>query len=140
MNPKFFTVEEANRLIGQLESTFDRIRRNKQHYLWLRGEIEILRLIVDCGADQNNPDAIEAETKRKKLKHISVEIERDIASINETGCILRDVDQGIVDFYSIQNNSVVFLCWKKGEDSILFWHGTDEGFKNRQPLTRSSSK
>ena len=53
-NPKFFTVEEAEKLIGTLEATFERIKRNKQQYLWLQEEIGILKLIVECGADVKN--------------------------------------------------------------------------------------
>ena len=51
MNPKFFTVEEANALTGFLENALERIRRNRQRYLWLLEEIAILKLIVECGAD-----------------------------------------------------------------------------------------
>jgi hypothetical protein len=25
-------------------------------------------------------------------------------------------------------------CWKLDEDSIQFWHGTDEGFANRKAI------
>jgi hypothetical protein len=28
----------------------------------------------------------------------------------------------------------VLLCWKLGEDEILYWHGADEGFAGRKPL------
>ena len=50
-NPKFFTVEEAEKLIGMLDTTFERIKRNKQQFLWLQEEISILKLVVECGAD-----------------------------------------------------------------------------------------
>jgi hypothetical protein len=139
MNPKFFTVEQAEKLIGLLETTFERIRRNKQSYLWLQEEIMILKLIVECGADDNNPDAITLGAKTKKFNGMARAIEKDITSIRETGCIIKSVDHGIVDFFSIQNGSVVYLCWKKGEDSIKYWHSTREGFSQRQPFFRSPS-
>ena len=139
-NPKFFTVEEAEKLIGLLETTFERIRRNKQQYLWLQEEIAILKLIVECGADDRNSDAKTLSEKSKKFKSIAREIERDVATIEEAGCILRDVDKGLVDFFSIQSGTVVFLCWKKGEDSIKHWHSIHDGFAGRQLLLRSPSK
>lgn len=139
-NPKFFTVEEAEKLIGLLETTFESVKRNKQHFLWLQEELSILKLVVECGADDSNPDAVTLHEKTAKFKAIANDIEKDIATIEETGCILRDVDKGLVDFFSIQNGTVVFLCWSKGEGSIKYWHSIHEGFAGRQLLLRSSSK
>jgi len=140
MNPKFFSVEEANKLVAFLESSLERIQNNKRTYLWLQNEIAILRLIVGCGADESNADAVLLREKTEKHKEVTACIEKDIAQINETGCVLRDIDRGLVDFYSIVDGNVVFLCWKKGEESVLFWHATNAGFKGRQPLFRPSSK
>ncbi len=139
-NPKFFTVEEAERLIGFIETTFERIKRNKQQFLWLQEEIAILKLIVQCGSDDKNADAVQLNEKTIKYKTVSREIEKDIATIEETGCILRDVDKALVDFFSIQTGTVVFLCWKKGEDSIKYWHSIHDGIAGRQLLLRSPSK
>ncbi len=139
-NPKFFTVEEAEKLVGYLESTFERIKRNKQQFLWLQEEIAILKLIVQCGSDDKNADAVQLNEKTIKYKTVSREIEKDIATIEETGCILRDVDKALVDFFSIQTGTVVFLCWKKGEDSIKYWHSIHDGIAGRQLLLRSPSK
>lgn len=139
-NPKFFTVEEAEKLIGMLETTFDRIRRNKQQYLWLQEEIAILQLVVQCGADDKNPDAVELAEKSAKFRRIAREVEKDIATIEDSGCILRDVEKGLVDFFSIQNGTVVFLCWTKGEGAIKYWHSIHDGFAGRQLLFRSPSE
>jgi len=139
-NPKFFTVEEAEKLIGLLETTFESVKRNKQHFLWLQEELSILKLVVECGADDSNPDTVTLQEKTAKFKAIANDIEKDIATIEETGCILRDVDKGLVDFFSIQNGTVVFLCWSKGEGSIKYWHSIHEGFAGRQLLLRPSSK
>lgn len=139
MNPKFFTVEEANALIGFLENALERIKRNKQTYLWLQEETSILKLIVECGADPENEDALQLEEKLRTLKNVEREIEKGKAAINRTGCIIRDEDKGLIDFFSIQNNTVVYLCWKKGEDAVLYWHSIHDDFEARQPLVRSPS-
>lgn len=138
-NPKFFTVKEADQTIGLLETTLERIKRSKQEFLWLQGELAILELIVECGADGNNPNAVELAQKTKRFKRIAESIEKDVAALEATGCVLRDLDAGIVDFFSIQDGTVVFLCWKKGEDSIEHWHTIRDGFGGRQPLDRSPS-
>ena len=57
-----------------------------------------------------------------------------LEQIQETGCIVKDLEIGLVDFPAILNNEHVYLCWKIGEDSIRWWHRTDEGFAGRKPL------
>ncbi|MBP2681306.1 MAG: hypothetical protein H6Q78_1169, partial [Candidatus Krumholzibacteriota bacterium] len=100
-NPKFFTIGEAEQMIGLLETTLERIKRNRQEFLWLKGELSILELIVECGASEKNPDTIEAADKKKRVAKLAREIEKDVSSIEEAGCILRDIEEGIVDFFSI---------------------------------------
>jgi hypothetical protein len=39
-----------------------------------------------------------------------------------------------VDFPSYREGREVYLCWVRGELAIGFWHETDTGFGNRQPL------
>jgi hypothetical protein len=51
--------------------------------------------------------------------------------------VLRDVDSGLVDFPArVRGGRTVFLCWRLGEPEIAFWHGTNEGFAGRKPLTQ----
>ncbi len=140
MNPKFFTVDEANALIGFLENTLERIRRNRQRYLWLLEEIAILKLIVECGADEVNRDSVELEDKTQEAKAVEAEIEKARATVRDTGCILKDEERGMVDFFSIQNNTVVYLSWKKGEDTVKFWRSIRDADANvRRPLEGSPS-
>jgi hypothetical protein len=140
MNPKFFTVEEADALIGFLENTLERIRRNRQRYLWLLEELAILKLIVECGADEANRDSVELEDKTHELKAVEAEIEKARATVRDAGCVLKDEERGLVDFFSIQNNTVVYLSWKKGEDNVKFWRSIRDADTNvRRPLEGSPS-
>ena len=140
MNPKFFTVEEANALIGFLENSLERIRRNRQRYLWLLEEIAILKLIVECGADEGNHDSVELEEKSLELKAVEAEIEKARGSVRDAGCVLKDEEKGLVDFFSIQSNTVVYLSWKRGEDSVKFWRSIRDADSNvRRPLEGSPS-
>jgi len=140
MNPKFFTVEEANALIGFLENSLERIRRNRQRYLWLLEEIAILKLIVECGADEANRDSVELEEKSHELKAVEAEIEKARGSVRDAGCVLKDEEKGLVDFFSIQSNTVVYLSWKRGEDTVKFWRSIRDADSNvRRPLEGSPS-
>ena len=48
--------------------------------------------------------------------------------------VLRDLDQGLVDFPTLRGGAEVYLCWQEGEDEIAFWHEPEAGFTGRRPL------
>src|SRR5258708_1028169 len=54
--------------------------------------------------------------------------------ILETGCLIKALDVGLLDFPAVINKQDVYLCWKLGEDRIRFYHRQDEGFASRKPL------
>jgi hypothetical protein len=55
--------------------------------------------------------------------------------LHETGIELKDYSRGLIDFPSMRNDRIIFLCWQLGEDeTIEWWHETDAGFDGRQPL------
>jgi len=47
---------------------------------------------------------------------------------------LKDLDQGLVDFPSYRDGKLIYLCWKRGESRIEFWHDLESGIAGRQPL------
>ncbi len=57
-----------------------------------------------------------------------------LTRILETGCLIKDLDTGLLDFPSRINDEDVYLCWRLGEDRIRFYHRQDEGFAGRKPL------
>ena len=46
--------------------------------------------------------------------------------------------EGIVDFPSTLDGELVYLCWKLGEEEVLYWHPMDAGYAGRQPLATAS--
>jgi hypothetical protein len=57
-----------------------------------------------------------------------------LTQIIKTGCVIKDLDVGLLDFPAIIDHQDVYLCWKLGEDRIRFYHRQDEGFSGRKPL------
>lgn len=61
-------------------------------------------------------------------------IVRLIHRIESFGCIVKDIDLGLLDFPSERDGKNVYLCWKAGEPEVGYWHGVDESFAQRKPL------
>ena len=73
-------------------------------------------------------------TLRAEHQQLSETMKSALDRILQTGCLIKDLDVGLLDFPVIINNQDVYLCWKLGEDRIRFYHGQDEGFAGRKPL------
>jgi len=58
-----------------------------------------------------------------------------IQTLADEGIILKGIEEGLVDFPALRaNGEEVFLCWRRGEEDISFWHTLDSGFRGRSPI------
>jgi len=73
-------------------------------------------------------------TLRLEHQHLAEALKSALERILETGCIIKDLEVGLLDFPALVNNEEVYLCWRLGEDRIRFYHRQDEGFSGRKPL------
>ncbi len=80
------------------------------------------------------PPSSELAKKRAEREQSAAEMLETINKIQETGCVVKDIDLGLVDFPSLLEGEEVFLCWKLGEERVAHWHGIHEGFAGRKPL------
>jgi hypothetical protein len=71
---------------------------------------------------------------RMEHNQLAEALKSALTRILETGCIIKDLDVGLLDFPAVIDNQEVYLCWKLGEDRIRFYHRQDEGFAGRKPL------
>lgn len=137
--PRFFSVEEANDLIGDLQLEFGRVaqvRSELQPLIESMGGAAVAVAILQDGAAA--PPGREADATR--LKRLAGEISAAVERINELGCLVKDLEQGLVDFYSTLDDEPVFLCWQFGEPAVTHWHPLEEGFAARKPIAGVSLK
>ena len=129
---KVFTVEEANKLLPGLTPKLGELREKRDSILNLEVEIDTLELVSEK-SDSNDP----SPALNKKMEEYTRSVNRFYAvvdEIHETGCFLKDVDAGLVDFYGLHQGKVVYLCWKLGEPQVAYWHEVGQGYANRLPI------
>jgi hypothetical protein len=71
---------------------------------------------------------------RAESERLLREIHEGMQQIESWGCVVKDLDHGLVDFLAHRGREQVFLCWRLGEPEIRYWHGLKEGFAGRKPL------
>ncbi|MBI1740888.1 MAG: DUF2203 domain-containing protein, partial [Candidatus Koribacter versatilis] len=73
--------------------------------------------------------------KRKAAREKAIQRIKDaVNEIDATGVQVKDLDVGLLDFPCKVEGEIVLLCWKLGEPTIGFWHGTTDGFAGRKPI------
>jgi hypothetical protein len=131
--PRLFTLEEANALVPALQIEFGRIARARAEIgpviAALGGADASMAILQESG---EAPPGQEVEAAH--LRSLAAEITEAVERVNDLGCLVKDVDAGLVDFYSEQDGDTVFLCWQFGEPAISTWHGLEEGFAGRKPI------
>lgn len=136
---KVFTVEEANQLLPKLTELITELQVKQREILAKEVEIDSLELLY--------PPATEGEKPSPEVdREIEVYNERVnrfyslMDEIHERGCFLKDVETGLLDFYTLYQGRVVYLCWKLGEPEVGFWHEVGRGYAYRQPIIREDEK
>ncbi len=71
---------------------------------------------------------------REAASREAVRINDCLVELEAIGCVFKGFEAGLVDFYALREDRLVFLCWHHGEDHIGHWHEVDAGFDGRQPL------
>jgi len=138
MRNKIFSIEEANRLIPYLEETLAALSTLGQEVTTLRREIEVLSAIADSGVTAGNPDVRALRSKERSYADALERFRVSLTEVSRHGCVIRDLELGLVDFYSMSRDRIVCLCWRRGEARISHWHPVDEGFSGRRPLEELS--
>lgn len=129
---RIYSLDEAN-------SVLPRVRKDLSRLRVLRRQIVSRQALVDV--EEISASGHISPESRKRIESFLAEIERDVHSFHKAseelhslGCELKDLDKGLVDFYGMRGNEVVYLCWMDGEEAVTHWHPLDSGFKGRQPI------
>ena len=126
MPKKYLSREQAQRLLPAIQKKIQKLRV-LQEAIGLLEEMEVE--FDDIVTDYHYNLKIEKEYFR--LQH---EFYKVLEQLEEAGCLLKDLDQGLVDFVHHHEGQDVFLCWKEGEKDIQFWHDMEEGYGERKPI------
>ena len=54
--------------------------------------------------------------------------------LESMGIVVRDLEEGLVDFPTVRDGEAAWLCWKLSDPELAWWHTTREGFSSRRPL------
>ncbi len=128
-----FTVAEANATLPLVRAIVQDLSTLARDVMDRRRRLSLLR----SGHEPNDGDVYHQE-----LLQVQEDMEKDARRVREYVEELRalgvepvDGPEGIVSFPSVLDGRRVCLCWKLGEDEVLYWHEVNVGYRQRQPLS-----
>ena len=131
--PKLFTLSEAERTRRELEPVLIEAMNGRKRMTELEESLARIasRIMMMGGVIVSYEKAAKLRTEHDR---VVADVKSALERIESTGCVVKDLDVGLLDFPAILENEEVYLCWRLGEDRIRFYHRQDEGFAGRKPL------
>jgi hypothetical protein len=133
---KIFTVKEANATLPLVRAIAGDLAQLSQEVMDRR--TRLAHLLGD-----RQPTA--GDLYSEELAQIEEELQKDTRRLQEYVDELRHLGvepkggpEGLVDFPSLMDGRLVYLCWKLDESEVVHWHELDAGFGGRQSLTAGS--
>ncbi len=119
---RYFTPEEATALLPEILVHVNAIKDDLAH----------LKTIV-----QEAPDHLEFE-EQEEIREMILGIERTLADrmehIEAIGVQIKGTTPVLLDFPALHNGQEVVLCWREGEEDVVWWHPTHTGIRGRQQV------
>jgi len=127
---RYFTVEEAEALIPELERIFAAIAG-------LIAQAELKAAALRRRRGDSDPAA--AVIEHSQVQFLAQGINDWLRKIADLGALPKGADPALVDFPHRLDGREVYLCWRLGEKRVTHYHSLDGGFSGRKALPRRKS-
>jgi len=125
----YFTIATANEKLPIVVDKFKNIVKLKN---------EIVKIEHELNSALTPTSTFEQYvTIKQKLNSTVTKFYQAIEDLENTGVVIKGIDDGLLDFPSKRFDDEIWLCWKEGEKEIKFWHEKDVGFSGRKPISVS---
>lgn len=125
----YFTIATANEKLPIIVDKFKNIIQLKN---------EIVKIEHELSSSMAPTSTFEQYVIiKQKLNSVVTKFYQAIEDLENTGVVIKGIEEGLLDFPSKRFDNEVWLCWKEGEKEIKFWHEKDVGFSGRKPISVS---
>src|ERR1700751_5319503 len=112
--PRYFNLQQAEALLPTVKRLLQELQDYKISYESSTHELnEIARRVALIGGMV--PPRQRVLELRAQRDACTRGLKRSVEQFEELGCLLKDLDTGLVDFPTLYRGKEVYLCWKSGE-------------------------
>jgi len=119
---KSFTLEQVNQMLPDIARRFALIAEKRSVYLRVHDAIFVQEL-ANNAEKQSGADLFAGDLEKdiQSLEETIFDLSKEIDDLISHGCILRSMDQGLIDFPGELRGERVYFSWKAGEKQIAFY-------------------
>ena len=126
----YFSVNDANKILPTVIKKFDYAKKMKA---------DVMKIEQQLSSGVTHVTSLEEYAViKRKLNSLVTKFNQSIEDLENTGVVLKGLDEGLLDFPAKRFDKEIWLCWKEGETEIKFWHEKDSGFMGRKPISVSN--
>ena len=132
MAERYFTAAEANQLLPTVRAIVEELVAHRRSLA-----VATVRHARIANKIAGNGGGVRPHEVDELQSAIDAEAEAVVGCVDELqglGLLVKDLDEGLVDFPALHGDEEVLLCWRLGEDEVAFWHSHEDGFAGRRPL------
>lgn len=129
---KLFTVEQANAALPLVRAITADLAKLSREVIERRERLALLS--AGRNASAKDPYTEELAQIEEELEKDSDQLQVYVDELRALGVEPKSGPEGLVDFPSLMDDRIVYLCWKLGEPEVTFWHELDGGFAGRHSL------
>jgi len=126
----YFSIVQANEILPTIIKKFEFVSAKKNELVKIEQQLQISL------SDANNFE--EYVTIKRQLNTAVTKFYQALEDLENTGVVVKSIEEGLLDFPSKRFDEEIWLCWKYGEKEIKFWHEKDSGFQGRKPISVSN--
>jgi hypothetical protein len=128
-----FEVADANRVLPLVRSIVTDIVANYRRMRELTREQRALK--ADAASPTTEAAIAAMAAVKTEAEERSARMDDYVRELSELNVDLKDPERGLVDFACERGGRTVLLCWELGEPSVAHWHGVEENFFDRRPMS-----
>ena len=125
MSVRYFTLREANEALLEIKPLMAELLERRARAVVRSQEIE--NLLGHAHVDFGGPIATELVQEFDAIEEL-------LSKIRSYGCVVKNLEAGLIDFLANLNGRDVYLCWRYGEERISYYHELHTGFQGRIAL------
>jgi len=129
---RYFTPEEATALLPTVRPIVEEMVAHRRALAV--ATVRHARIAAKIAGNGGGVRPHEVDTLQETLDAEAAEVVRCATALQDLGLLVKDLDEGLIDFPALRDGEEVLLCWRLGEEEVAYWHSLADGFAGRKPL------
>ena len=133
----YFTLRQANEALPRLHHLFMTILQVRGLLRSLYEKLDDAGFAPEEDEEDEVPEDAPPDVARDRARFYAlVETLREhVEDVQDTGCVIRDLDTGSVDWRARSGQADVWLNWQFGEPEVKFYHDEYTDVSERRPVS-----